>query len=60
MDSLISTETSIYAFSPRMSYVAKEWVAAAPDFWAPKEMGTMKPTPQTRKSSTTATVKKQP
>ena len=59
-DSVISTETSLYAFSPRMSYVAKEWVAAAPDFWAPKEMVAMKPAPKTKKSSATATVKKQP
>jgi hypothetical protein len=35
-DSVISTETSIYAFSPRMSYVPKEWVKTGGDFWAPK------------------------
>ncbi|HEX5736068.1 MAG TPA: hypothetical protein VF131_24790 [Blastocatellia bacterium] len=59
-DSVMSTEMSLYAFSPRMSYVSKEWIAAAPDFWAPKEMVAMKSSPKTKKSSATATVKKQP
>jgi hypothetical protein len=58
-DSVISTETSIYAFSPRMSYVAKEWIAAAPDFWAPKQMVAMRPAPRSKKTNATATVKKQ-
>jgi hypothetical protein len=31
-----STETNFFEFSPRMSYVSKEWIAANPDFWAPK------------------------
>lgn len=35
-DSVMSNETSIYAFSPRMSYVPKEWAKAGGDFWAPK------------------------
>jgi hypothetical protein len=35
-DSVISTETSIYAFSPTMSYVPKEWVKSGGEFWAPK------------------------
>jgi hypothetical protein len=35
-DSVISTETSIYAFSPRMSYVPKEWAKTGGDFWTPK------------------------
>lgn len=35
-DSVISTETSIYAFSPRMSYVSKEWVKTGGEYWAPK------------------------
>ncbi len=33
---LESSETHIFAFSPKMSYVSKEWIAAEPDFWAPK------------------------
>ncbi len=59
-ESVISTETSIYAFSPQMSYVSKEWIAAAPDFWAPKEVMAMKATPKAKKSSGTTTAKKQP
>ncbi|HJQ71059.1 MAG TPA: hypothetical protein VKA70_18940 [Blastocatellia bacterium] len=59
-DSVISTEMSLYGVSPRMSYVAKEWVAAAPDFWAPKQMTAMKAAPKTKKTGVTATVKKQP
>jgi hypothetical protein len=35
-ESVISTETSIYAFSPRMSYVPKEWAKTGGDFWVPK------------------------
>lgn len=34
-DSLISSETTIYALSPAMSYVPPEWVKAG-GFWAPK------------------------
>jgi hypothetical protein len=35
-DSVISTETTIYGFSPRMSYVSKEWVKSGGEYWAPK------------------------
>lgn len=35
-DSVISSETSIYAFSPAMSYVPNEWVKTGGVFWAPK------------------------
>jgi len=35
-DSLLFVESNIFAFSPKQSYVSKEWVAANPDFWAPK------------------------
>ena len=35
-DSEISTETSIYAFSPKMSYVPKEFAKAGGEFWTPK------------------------
>ena len=38
-----STETQIFAFSPKMSYVSKEWVAADPEFWAPKPAPTAAP-----------------
>jgi hypothetical protein len=30
------SETNYFEFSPKMSYVPKEWIAANPDFWAPK------------------------
>ena len=35
-DSVISAETIIYAFSPKMSYVPKEWAKAGGEFWTPK------------------------
>lgn len=35
-DSLLSSEANIFNFSPRMSYVSKEFSAADPDFWSPK------------------------
>ncbi len=35
-DSVIGSETIIYAFSPRMSYVSKEWAKTGGEFWAPK------------------------
>jgi len=35
-DSVISTETIIYGFSPKMSYVPKEWAKTGGDFWTPK------------------------
>jgi hypothetical protein len=31
-----SSETNIFAFSPKMSYVSKETVDSDPDYWAPK------------------------
>ncbi len=34
--SIAKTETTLFAFSPRMSYVSKEWAAANTDFWFPK------------------------
>lgn len=42
-DSVISTETTIYAFSPRMSYVPKEWAKTGGDFWTPKPPPAPKP-----------------
>jgi len=32
-DSLLFVESNLFAFSPKMSYVSKEWVAANPTFW---------------------------
>ncbi len=30
------TQTNLFAFNPRMSYVSDEWIKADPDFWKPK------------------------
>jgi hypothetical protein len=35
-DGYISVETNIYAFDPKMSYPAKDFAAADPEFWNPK------------------------
>jgi len=31
-----SSQTNLFAFNPRMSYPADEWVKADPEFWKPK------------------------
>ena len=31
-----SSQTNLFMFNPRMSYVSDEWVKADPEFWAPK------------------------
>ena len=31
-----SSETNLFAFNPRMSYVSEDWVKADPEFWKPK------------------------
>jgi len=31
-----SSESSLFMFNPKMSYVSDEWVKADPDFWKPK------------------------
>ncbi len=33
---IFSSESNLFAFSPKMSYPSKEAIAADPDFWAPK------------------------
>jgi hypothetical protein len=35
-DGYLSVETNIYAFDPKMSYPAKDFAAADPEFWNPK------------------------
>jgi len=35
-DSVMSSETVIYGFSPKMSYVPKEWAKSGGEFWTPK------------------------
>ncbi|MBZ5701810.1 MAG: hypothetical protein LAN84_08180 [Acidobacteriia bacterium] len=34
--SVESSQHQVFAFNPRMSYVADEWIKADPDFWKPK------------------------
>jgi hypothetical protein len=38
-----STESFLFAFNPRMSYVSKEFAAADPEFWNPKPKPPAKP-----------------
>lgn len=33
---LESTQSNLFVFNPRMSYVSDDWVKADPDFWKPK------------------------
>lgn len=35
-EAIESSQTNLFAFNPRMSYPADEWVKADPDFWKPK------------------------
>jgi len=40
---LLSSETNIFAFSPKMSYVSEETASADPDFWTPKPVAKTAP-----------------
>jgi hypothetical protein len=31
-----SSQTNLFGFNPRMSYVGEDWIKADPDFWKPK------------------------
>ena len=42
-DVVQSSESLLFAFNPRMSYVSKEFAAADPDFWIPKPKPAAKP-----------------
>ena len=35
---LEGTESQLFAFSPKMSYVSQDWIAADSDFWTPKQV----------------------
>jgi len=35
-----SSETNLFQFAPKMSYVSEEWIKADPDFWKPKAAAT--------------------
>jgi hypothetical protein len=57
-DSVITSETSIYGFSPGMSYVTKEFArAGGEDFWHPKPMVALKRV--SRKAAEKNTARKQ-
>lgn len=45
-ESVQVTETSVYAFNPRMSYVNNEMAAGDPTFWHPKPMVMPRPRPR--------------
>lgn len=47
-EAVISSETNLYAFAPRMSFVSKEFAAADPDFWHPRMEMAVKPKPKRR------------
>jgi hypothetical protein len=41
--SIASSESILFAISPQMSYVPKEWIATDPSFWTPKPVEIAKP-----------------
>lgn len=47
-DAINTSETSVYAMTPAMSYVSKEMLAGDPAFWTPKPMAIAKPKPKKR------------
>lgn len=50
--SIVNSESILFAVSPQMSYVPKEWVTADPDFWKPKPVETAKaPIKATKKTA---------
>jgi hypothetical protein len=42
-DAYLSSESNIYAISPQMSHVSKEFAAGDPDFWSPKPVASVEP-----------------
>lgn len=52
-DAYISMESTIYAFSPRMSYVPKEWEDADAAYWRPKPATVAKAAPKKPAAKTT-------
>lgn len=51
--SVESSQHQLFAFNPRMSYVADEWIKADPDFWKPKTVTapTAKPGTEDKKAT---------
>jgi len=47
-----SSETNLFMFNPKMSYVSDEWVKADPEFWKPKGVPMAAPKKPTDKTGT--------
>jgi hypothetical protein len=47
-ETVMFSETSVYAFNPQMSYVSKDMMAGDPAFWTPKPAMAVKPKPKKR------------
>ncbi|HSB11122.1 MAG TPA: hypothetical protein VLM38_16660 [Blastocatellia bacterium] len=58
-DSIAFNDVNIYAFSPQLSYVVKEWVSADPGFWTLKAITTSSSAPAKKKAAAKAEEKKQ-
>lgn len=58
-DSIVFNDVSIYAFSPQLSYVFKEWVDADPGYWALKPISSPGPAPAKKKAPANTEEKKQ-
>jgi hypothetical protein len=47
-ETILFSETSVYAMNPQMSYVSKEMIAGDPTFWTPKPVAMARPKPKKR------------
>ncbi|HEV2830130.1 MAG TPA: hypothetical protein VGW76_21195 [Pyrinomonadaceae bacterium] len=47
-ETIMFSETSVYAFNPQMSYASKEMIAGDPGFWSRKAEMAVKPKPKKR------------
>jgi hypothetical protein len=59
-EAIISDESNIFAFSPRMSYVSDQTIAADPSFWKPEAGGMAAPGGATEGGKTAPPAKKAP
>lgn len=55
-ESVVFSETSVYAFNPEMSYMPNEFVAGDPSFWTPKPEAPARPKPPAKKKAPAAPV----
>jgi hypothetical protein len=55
-ETVVFSETSVYAFNPQMSYVPKDFVAGDPTFWTPKPEAPARPKPPVKKKAPAAPV----